>query len=126
MLYKVCSGADIAKLPIHISQAVRDEIKRVANIFDENYNCNNIDGGYILLAENIDDVLEIIHEHFDFSLNTFELADVITCDNGTDYVSVLYLLATEYAIQLLLPVSLTPTAITDNIGVEGDDIFESR
>lgn len=45
---------------IQISQAVKDEVKRVADIFDENYNCQNVDGGYILLAENIDDVKELI------------------------------------------------------------------
>lgn len=116
MLYKICTKADIAKLPIQISQAVKIEIERVADIFDVNYNCYNVDGGYILLAENLDDVLEIIHEHLDFTLNQWELADMITCDDGSDYVSLLYLIATEYAIQLLLPVSLTPTMITSKMG----------
>ena len=110
MLIKIKSRSQLDTVS-HLPMEVVEEVKRVVTILDENYNDLNVDGGYVLIAEFADDLETIIGRHFDYREIPFEFANRIKCSSSDDYVSVLYLLGTEYSATVITPISIIPTHI---------------
>ena len=98
MLYQFRTKAEALTLADRVPNYVLNQICDVAGILDSCYNSHGIDGGYILLAENIQDVEDISRIHVDYSTEPVE----------NDYLSILYLPATEYSITVILPESIAP------------------
>ena len=59
MLYQFRTKAEALTLEDRIPNYVLNQLCDVAGILDSCYNSHDIDGGYILLAENIQDVEKI-------------------------------------------------------------------
>lgn len=91
---------DDLSLLIPFPTEVKNEAIRVMTILYENYTKNNSDGGYIAIIESLDDVSSL---SFDISTSTYEFVDHLS----EDYVSILYLIGTEYAVTVIMPTSLT-------------------
>lgn len=113
MLIKIKTKSQLGRL-CHLPIEVVAEAERVTSILDENYNNNNVDGGYVLIAESADDLETIISGYFDYREIPFEFANRIICSSSDDYVSVLYLLGTEYSATVIMPMGITP----DNIKMD--------
>ena len=96
MLIKIQTKSQLGLL-CHLPIEVVAEAERVISILDENYNNNNVDGGYVLIAESVDDLETIINGFFDYREIPFEFANRINCSSSDDYVSILYLLGTAYS-----------------------------
>ena len=90
---------------------VQSEIQRVMEILDENYNDKGIDGGYIVILESHADMGLC---PVDMARAVYEFADLIKT-SSEDYVSVLYLVGTEYSITVIMPLSITPNNIREEI-----------
>lgn len=101
MIYKITAKSEIAGIADKLPQRVIAETERVSTILDENYNLQGIDGGYILIAEDIADLACVKEKYFDYTDVVYEFKD----DLG-DWVSVLYLVGTEYSITLITKKSL--------------------
>lgn len=97
MLHKIKTIEDIQNIEPVYPQYVVDEARRIAEILDMNYNNSGMDGGYIVLLENETDTEEL-KEHIDYSTEPIELLKIIG-----DYVSLLFLPATEYSISVIMP-----------------------
>lgn len=111
MIFKIKTMKDVDVLKGRFCVEVVNECKRLAGIFDDNYNCISMDGGLVAVIENNID-LEYVKEHYvDYTSIPYEFADVIP-DSG--YVSVLFLPATEYAVNLIIPISILPVNIAIN------------
>lgn len=108
MVYIISTNSDAIKLENILPDIVINEAKRVSIIFDDNYNSKGNDGGYILIAENERDLEIIKRNHIDISNERYELADILDDNN---HISILYLSGTEYAINIIMPISL----MSDNI-----------
>lgn len=99
---------DILKdLPVEvISKALE-----IATILDESYGENrNIEkdlGGYILIAEDKEDIVSI-NKLIDFGYTLPEYVDMISCSNGKKYTSALMLLSSDFSISLIVPFGLLP------------------
>jgi len=102
MLIKIQTKSQLDMIK-HLQVEVFNEAKRVVTILDENYNDFNIDGGYVLIAENADDLQKIIGYYFDYINTIYEFVNKIKCSSGDEYVSILYLLGTEYSATLIAP-----------------------
>lgn len=102
MLIKIKSRSQLGVIK-HLPIEVFNEAKRVVTILDENYNNYNVDGGYVLIAENADDLKRIIGYYFDYTSMIYEFAERIKCSSGDEYISILYLLGTEYSVTLIAP-----------------------
>lgn len=96
MLYKIKTNSEIEQLQDKLPLPIIAEIKRVADILDENYNSQGVDGGYILVAENIADIENIKTQYIDYTNLIYEFQD----DIG-DWISTLYLVGTEYSITII-------------------------
>ena len=103
MLYQFRTKAEALTLADRIPNCVLNQLCDVAGILDSCYNSHGIDGGYILLAENIHDVEDIRRIHVDYSTEPVENVKKLN-----DYLSILYLPATEYSITVVLPESIAP------------------
>ncbi len=97
MLYKIKTIEDIQNIEPVYPRYVVDEARRIAEILDMNYNNSGMDGGYIVLLEDEADTEEL-KEHIDYSTEPIELLKIID-----DYVSLLFLPATEYSISVIMP-----------------------
>ena len=89
MLYQFRTKAEALTLVDRIPNYVLNQLCDVAGILDSCYNSHGIDGGYILLAENIQDVEDIKRIHVDYSTEPVENVKKLN-----DYLSILYLPAT--------------------------------
>ena len=103
MLYQLRTKAEALTLADRVPNYVLNQLCDVAEILDSCYNSHGIDGGYILLAENIQDIEDIKRIHVDYSDEPVENVKKLN-----DYLSILYLPATEYSITVVLPESIAP------------------
>ena len=95
----------------HLPMEVQSEIQRVMGILDENYNDKGIDGGYIVILESHADIGLC---PVDMASSIYEFADLIKTSSEY-YVSVLYLVGTEYSITVIMPLNITPKNIREDI-----------
>lgn len=108
MIFKIKTMHDVDILKSRFCNGVINECKRLAGIFDDNYNCNSMDGGFAAVVENKLD-LEYVKVHYvDYTSIPYEFADIIP---DSEFVSVLFLPATEYAVNLIIPMSVLPESI---------------
>ena len=110
MLIKIQTKSQLGLL-CHLPIEVVAEAERVTSILDENYNNNNVDGGYVLIAESVDDLETIINGFFNYREIPFEFVNRVNCSSSDDYVSILYLLGTEYSATVIMPIGITPDDI---------------
>lgn len=108
VMYKIRTSSDVVKLEGRFSNAVLKEAKRLTAIFDENYNCDSVDGGFVAVIENTEDIEYLKEYYVDCFNDTYEYADLLS--DGCS-VSILYLVGTEYAINVIMPRALLPSYI---------------
>ncbi|MFT5874686.1 MAG: hypothetical protein ACI8WT_003657 [Clostridium sp.] len=87
------------------------KIVELATILDSNYGHTRDEyldlGGYILIAEDERDVVEI-RKKIDFNYTLPEYVDLISCSNGESYTNSLMILSSDYSISIIMRESLTP------------------
>ena len=107
LLYKIRTQNDLAVVKGMFPTSVADEAERVIALLDENY--ENGKGGFVAVVENELDLKELRHYHLDCQTDVCEFADVLG-DSG--FVSVLYIVGTEFAIDVIMPLSIKPAIVT--------------
>ena len=108
MLIQFRTRAEVLTLASRVPSEVLSHICEVCSILDDSYNSHGVDGGYILLAENVQDLLDIKAHHLDYTTEPIEFLRRI---NG--YISVLYLPATEFGVTIVLPQNIAPKEMTE-------------
>ena len=98
MIYKITTKSEVAALKGRLPVNVISEAERVADILDKYYNSQGMDGGYILIAEDIADLNSVKNEYFDYTDMVYEFKD----DIG-GWISTLYIIGTEYSVTLITP-----------------------
>lgn len=92
---------------------VQGIIKGVLEILDSEYGADrdkySDDGGYVVVAENIED-FEEIHKKTNLDVNDVivEYVDKLVCDNGKVYTNSLALCNNDYSISLIMPFEIMP------------------
>ena len=107
LLYKIRTQNELAMIKGMFPVSVDDEIECVIAVLDENY--GNDKGGFVAIAETDLDLEELKQYHLDCKTDVCEFADVLG-DSG--FVSVLYLVGTEFAITVIMPLSIKPATVT--------------
>ena len=107
LLYKIRTQNDLAMIKGMFPTSVDDEAERVITLLDENY--GNDKGGFVAVAETDLDLEELKQYHLDCQTDVCEFADVLG-DSG--FVSVLYIVGTEFAITVIMPLSIKPAKVT--------------
>ncbi len=108
MIRYVRTSADVDTIRGIYPTDVIAECERLAKIYDECYNCKGIDGGYVVIVENDADMIEVQNTCVDYTAMPYEAVDVIGA-----YVSVLYIVGTEYAIDVIMPVDVFHSRVAE-------------
>ena len=97
----------LKNLPVEVAAKAFE----IVTILDENYGeerdvVRDL-GGYILIAETVEDVKAIRGQIVLESIQP-EYVELIECSNDDKYTNSLMLLSSDYIISLLIPLELTP------------------
>jgi hypothetical protein len=68
------------------------------------------DGGFVLIAENLQDVRLIGQRYVRLDSERHEAVDVVKSDSGT-YINALFLCNNEFGINVFMPVSIAPEVL---------------
>ena len=114
MLYRIGTLSDFARFSAALPESVRSCVAQNVAILDreygENRHLDHDDGGYCLFAETAYDV-SLLYAAVDFDVHPCEWADVL----DSVYCSAMFLLSNDYAIVCILPISLAPATIAEEI-----------
>ncbi len=114
MLYRIGTLFDYAHLSASLPKEVHSCVKANVAILDREYgearHIDHDDGGYCLFAETEYDV-SLMYAAVDFDRQLCEWADLL--DDG--YCSAMFLISNEFAIVCIMPVSIAPATITEEI-----------
>jgi hypothetical protein len=90
------------------------ETLRLVKILDEVYGAdrdvNNGDGGFVLIAENVQDLAAIRRQYVDMDSNRHEAVSIVQCEKEP-YLNVFFLQNNEFGINVFMPMSIAPGLI---------------
>ncbi len=114
MLYRIGTLFDYACLSSLLPKAVRSCVEANVAILDreygENRHVDRDDGGYCLFAETDYDV-SLMYAAVDFECHPCEWVDLL--EDG--FCSAMFLISNEFAIVCVMPVSIAPAMIREEI-----------
>lgn len=118
MIIKIGTVAEAVKYKDKLPSDMFNRVLEMANILDENYgadrNVDNDDGGYILIINQAADLITLVTEyHLNILDDGSEYVDEL--NTFPSYLSLLYIRNNEFAIGLLMPKSLAPDFILDEL-----------
>lgn len=118
MLYKIGTVAETNKIKNNLPPEAYQEALRIAVILDDNYGADRDvdenDGGYVLIAETVEDVAAINERYIRLDSDTHEFVTLIKCEDKP-YISVLYLCNNDFGISVLLPQSICPQILLNDL-----------
>ena len=99
------------------------EVRRIVKILDEVYgSCRdalNDDGGLVLVAENIQDLEVIRKRYIRLDRDLYESVSLLKSKNQP-YLNVLYLCNNEFGINVIMPLSIAPKVLLEELKLVTD------
>jgi hypothetical protein len=92
-----------------LPQEVVEVVEGIAEILDRDYGVDrevDCDGGYILVLEAAEELEQLKEIYIDLDEVIAEYTDLIMVEGGENFTNTL-ILANDYSISLILPISLT-------------------
>jgi hypothetical protein len=87
---------------------------RIVKILDEVYGADRDvdhgDGGFVLIAETVQDVEVIERGYEDLSGKAYEVVDAINCESGV-LINAFFLHNNEFGVNVLMPFEIAPKAL---------------
>jgi len=113
-LYKAGTVKELTEFEGKMSNDLYCAAMRLVTILDNVYGAgrdvDNGDGGFVLIAENIQDVALIRQRYMNLDGNTHEAVDVVKCEGGA-YINAFFLSNNEFGINILMPVGIAPRTL---------------
>lgn len=112
-----CEVINAIKLPIQVIETLR----KITSTLDEYYGTDRkIDedlGGYILIAEDLDDIKQLNAElYMDIATDAIpEFVDLIKCSDGQIFTHTLILCNNDFGITIIMPLEITPQNLKEYI-----------
>lgn len=94
-------------IPIEIIKEAYRLIKVLDGAYGADRDVDLDDGGFVVVAETVEDVESISRQYVDISARPYEAADIVKCRRG-DYWNLLYLNNNEFGINVLIPQAIMP------------------
>ncbi len=122
-MIKFGTKQQLKDLTVKLPTNVIDTCLLLINILDEEYGSNrNITedyGGFIVLLQDQEDISRLNNYNLNLYTDINEGIDIITTDNGI-YISALYLLSSDFAINIIADITILPTLLLKKWGVNND------
>ena len=91
---------------------------RIVTMLDETYGAgrdvDNSDGGFVIIAENIQDISLFGQRYMKLDSNRHEAVDILKGEKG-QYVNVLLLCNNEFGINIFMPIEIAPDILLRDI-----------
>lgn len=95
-IFKECQIVQLIKLPADVIKSIRETLNVLNEAYDEDRDIEADLGGYIVIAENIEDIKILKQDKLQGLIP--EYTDVIKCNEGVNWTSSLFLLSSDVAI----------------------------
>jgi hypothetical protein len=116
-LFKAGTKAELEKFKGMLPNEIFQEAFRVVAMLDETYgpdrDVENGDGGFVLIAETVQDIEHINRRHMKLDGNAQEAVDVVKCGDGF-FINAFFLNNNEFGINVLMPVKIAPYALLND------------
>jgi hypothetical protein len=122
-LYKAGTVREVIELKersfnFDVPEEVYREALRIVTILDEVYGADrdidNGDGGFVLIAQNIQDIPIISERYVRLDGNAHEAVELVKCSREP-YINALYLSNNEFGMNILMPVSIAPRTLLEEL-----------
>jgi hypothetical protein len=118
ILIKVGTAKELAQFEGRIDPNVYHSALRITSKLDEEYGAgrdvDNEDGGFVLIAENIQDVSLIDQRYVRLNSNGQEVVDIVKCKTGA-YINALFLSNNEFGINVFIPMDIAPKILLKDL-----------
>jgi len=114
ILLKAGTVKEMQQLQGQVPAEIYPAALRIVTILDDTYGADrdvdNNDGGFVLIAENIQDITDIDQRYVSLNGNRHEIVDVVKCENKT-YINAFFLCNNEFGINIFMPMNIAPHAL---------------
>jgi hypothetical protein len=101
-------------VPIEVYHEALRIVKILDDVYGEERDVDNGDGGFVLIAENIQDLLLISQQYTKLDSNTHEAVTLVKCSKES-YINALYLSNNEFGMNIFIPVSIAPKLLLEEL-----------
>lgn len=105
------------KLPQEVVKAIEEVAAILDNEYGEERDVDGSDGGYILVIESKDEFENLKDIYIDMDDIIAEYVDLIKVADGEDYTNSLIILNNDFAISLMMPITITPKILFDEMNI---------
>jgi hypothetical protein len=117
-LIKAGTVKELSQYEVKIDRDVYRSALHIVSILDEVYGAerdvDNADGGFVLIAENIQDVTNIGQRYVKLDSNQQEAVSVVKCE-GIAYIDAFFLCNNEFGINVFMPMNIAPDVLLSNL-----------
>jgi hypothetical protein len=114
MLIKAGTVKELAQFERMIDSDLYMAALRIVKILDEVYGAerdvDNSDGGFVLIAENVQDVEAINRRYENLGRNAHEAVDAVNCESGV-LINAFFIHNNEFGVNVLMPLEIAPKAL---------------
>ena len=117
-MIKVGTVRQLAQFKNMIDRDVYRVALRIVTMLDEVYGADrdvdNGDGGFLVIAETVQDVATIDQRYVRLGSNRHEAVDVVKCERKP-HINAFFLSNNEFGINVLMPIDIAPTALLNSL-----------
>jgi hypothetical protein len=114
ILIKVGTVKELAQFERMINSDLYFAALCIVKILDEVYgtdrDVDNADGGFVLIAENVQDVEVIKRRYENLDRNAHEAVDIVNGESGV-LINAFFLHNNEFGVNVLMPLEIAPEAL---------------
>jgi hypothetical protein len=114
MLVKAGTVKELAQFEKMLDRNLYLAALRIVKILDEAYGADRDvdhgDGGFVLIAENVQDLEAIERGYENLSGMAYEAVDAVNCDSGV-LINAFFLHNNEFGVNVLMPLEIAPKAL---------------
>jgi hypothetical protein len=118
MLIKAGTVKGLAQFEKVLDRDLYRAALRIVKILDEAYGAGRDvehgDGGFVLIAENVQDVEAIEREYESLSGSAYEAVDTVNCDSGI-LINAFFLHNNEFGVNVLMPLEIAPKSLLSDL-----------
>jgi hypothetical protein len=118
MLVKAGTVKELAQFEKMLDRDLYLAALRIVKILDEVYGADRDvehgDGGFVLIAENVQDVEVIERGYEDLNAKAYEAVDAINCESGV-LINAFFLHNNEFGVNILIPLEVAPKALLNDL-----------
>ena len=117
-MIKVGTARELSLFEGMLDRDVYRAVLRIVSKLDETYGADrdvdNSDGGFVLIAGNVEDISTIDRRYVKLDSNRHEAVDIVKCESRP-YINAFFLCNNEFGINVFMPIDIAPAALLVNL-----------